>query len=159
MRQLAATAFVVVAIAALTAQAPKTKSGRRVGTSGRANDATTLINLEKEWTGLVQRKDMARLRELYDDNLTDIGPDGKIQGKQQDLEDIRNGDFTIESEQISDILPRIFGDTAVVTGVSNLKGSYKGQAFSGRYRWTDTFVRRNDGWRLVATQVTKMAED
>jgi len=42
---------------------------------------------------------------------------------------------------------------------SNLmKGTYKGQDLSGKYRFTDTWVKRNGKWDVVASQYTKVAE-
>jgi len=34
--------------------------------------------------------------------------------------------------------------------------SYKGRDFGGNYRFTDTWVKRNGQWQVVATQVTKV---
>ena len=45
---------------------------------------------------------------------------------------------------------RAYGDTAVVTYVTTDKGKFKGQDISGRYRWTDVFVRRGGTWQIVA---------
>jgi len=38
---------------------------------------------------------------------------------------------------------RFFGDTAVLTGSDEEKSSYKGKDTSGRYTWTDVFVKRS----------------
>ena len=46
------------------------------------------------------------------------------------------------------------GDAAVVTYVTTDKGKYKGQDISGRFRWTDVFVRRGGAWQIVAAHGT-----
>ena len=37
----------------------------------------------------------------------------------------------------------IYGDTAVAAATNTLKGTYKGQDISGKYRFTGTWVKRN----------------
>src|SRR4051794_5126530 len=36
------------------------------------------------------------------------------------------------------------------------KGSYKNSDISGRFRWTDVFVKRNGRWEIVAGQGTRI---
>jgi hypothetical protein len=49
---------------------------------------------------------------------------------------------------------RIYDQAAVVTGIYTLKAVQKGQDISGRYRFTDTFVRQKGQWRLVSTHAS-----
>jgi hypothetical protein len=44
----------------------------------------------------------------------------------------------------------------VAAGTNNLKGTYKGQDISGKYRFTDTWAKRHGKWQVVATQSTKI---
>jgi hypothetical protein len=37
-----------------------------------------------------------------------------------------------------------------------LKGNYKGQDISGKYRFTDTWVKRNGKWQVAASHSTKV---
>ncbi len=153
MKRIAPFAIVALAIVALTAQAQRPK-----GTAGRmGGDAATLVDIETSWTDAVIKKDIPTLEKYYADDVTDVGPDGELGTKQQDIDDIRNGVFVIESASATDLQPRVFGNAAVVTGVGEItKGSYKGQDISGRYRFTDTFVKRNGQWQCVASQATKI---
>jgi ketosteroid isomerase-like protein len=50
-----------------------------------------------------------------------------------------------------------YGETAVVTGVENLKGTYKGRPGEMALRFTNTLVRRDGRWQLVAHQSTRVA--
>jgi ketosteroid isomerase-like protein len=60
----------------------------------------------------------------------------------------------LTASKVDNLKVRIFGDTAVAVGVSSVKGRDKKNDISGQYRWTDTFVKQNGGWRAVASQVT-----
>jgi ketosteroid isomerase-like protein len=48
----------------------------------------------------------------------------------------------------------VYGDSAVLTGVEHLKGTYKGVFGEGAIRFTNVFVRRDGRWQLVAHQGT-----
>ena len=49
---------------------------------------------------------------------------------------------------------RIFGDTAVVTGSYKEKSTYKFKDTSGKYSFTDVWVKRGGDWQIVAEQTT-----
>ncbi len=155
MKKIAAVGIVALAIFALTAQMQKPK-----GTAGRAGgDAATLVDLENSWPEAVMKKDIPTLEKYYADDVTDVGPDGSLSTKQKDLDDIRNGVFVIESANATELQPRVYGNAAVVTGVGEItKGTYKGQDIAGRYRFTDTFVKKGGQWQCVASQATKIVE-
>jgi len=55
---------------------------------------------------------------------------------------------------IDEMKVRVYGDTAVVTGQSTVKGIFKTQDISGKYRWTDVFVKRDGKWQIVNAQLT-----
>jgi ketosteroid isomerase-like protein len=64
----------------------------------------------------------------------------------------------MESSKSEDMKVQVYRDTAVVTYRSTDKGNYKGNDISGRYRWTDVFVKRNGRWQVVSTQGTRIAQ-
>ncbi len=51
---------------------------------------------------------------------------------------------------------RVFGDTAAVTGTDDETTTEDGKKSSGRYVWTDVFVRRNCTWLAVASQTAQI---
>jgi ketosteroid isomerase-like protein len=81
-----------------------------------------------------------------------------VQTKAQLLADVKSGDLTLESSEISDMKVHVHGDAAVVTYATNDKGKYKTQDITGRYRWTDVFVRRSGTWQIVASQGTPISQ-
>ena len=54
---------------------------------------------------------------------------------------------------------RIIGDTAIVSYDLDEKETIFGQKLSARYHETDTWMRRNGVWQIVATQVFRYYED
>ena len=48
---------------------------------------------------------------------------------------------------------RFYGDTAVVTGRYQISGRYKDRDVTGPQRYTNTYVKQQGRWRLVAQDV------
>jgi hypothetical protein len=92
-----------------------------------------------------------------------VYPDGSLGSKNRDLQDIATGNMTADEIEMSDLKVKVLdSDAAVVTGQTEMKnGKYKTpdgklQDISGRYRFVDTFARRNGEWKLVAAMSTKI---
>jgi ketosteroid isomerase-like protein len=72
---------------------------------------------------------------------------------------VKSPDFSrVDSYASEGLEVRVYGEAAVVTGLSPVKGRARGraQAFSGRYRFTDVWVKHQDRWEAVATQSTSV---
>ena len=78
---------------------------------------------------------------------------GEVIPKARALEMCRTPDAPIETLEIDDLLVRLFGDAAVVTGRTRFA---TGGATPIRIalRFTDVFVRRGGRWQVVASQST-----
>jgi len=56
-------------------------------------------------------------------------------------------------------LIRLFGATAVVTGLTRMKGNFGGTAFTVGSRYTHVYVERQGRWNLVSAQGTQILKD
>jgi ketosteroid isomerase-like protein len=122
-----------------------------------ANVEQQLTKLENDWMNFTLKRDVASLDRLLADDLTSITPEGKLNTKAQELADVKSGDYAPTAATNKDMKVRVFGNTAIVTGVTAIKGKAKGQDISGDYRFTDTWVLRDGRWQCVATQGSKIA--
>jgi ketosteroid isomerase-like protein len=149
-------ALAIAATPVVYTQAPDKKvTPSAAAKSGDASAEQTLMKIERDAAAALMKRDLASFGKLFADDAVMITPDGMPQTKAQLLADLKSGDLVIESSDISDMKVRVHGDSAVVTYITTDKGKYKGQEISGRYRWTDVFVRRNNGpWQVVASQGT-----
>ena len=93
------------------------------------------------------------LRTLADDYVG-ITPLGQVTTKQETISARRSGQLRYESMNVSDMVVRLYGDTAVVTARADVKGHQLGEDFSGPYRYTRVWVRRNGHWQAVSYQAT-----
>jgi ketosteroid isomerase-like protein len=74
--------------------------------------------------------------------------------KQETISARRSGQLRYESMNVSDMVIRLYGDTAVVTARAEVKGHQLGEDFSGPYRYTRIWVRHNGRWQTVSYQAT-----
>ncbi|MFL6100563.1 MAG: nuclear transport factor 2 family protein [Actinomycetales bacterium] len=97
--------------------------------------------------------DLAELDRLLHPDLTFVGPDGALTGKAEDLEVHRTGTMRLELSEPEELLVRINDGVGVTVLTARLKGSYLGQDFDRRMRYTRTWAHGADtGWRVVAAQ-------
>jgi len=77
----------------------------------------------------------------------------------QVTEPLSTGKLKFRSAKISDLEVRTYGDTAIVIGVNETSGSWAGEDFAGRDRFTDVFVRKNGTWKCVASHTSNFAKE
>ncbi len=121
-------------------------------------DAGILAYMEMDWNEAWKKRDAEWARANYANNATEVSSlTGKLQTKAQSIESFKTDKNTYESLQLSDMNVRVNGDMAVVTGVNHVKGKDgAGKAIDLRVRFTDTFVKRDGRWMVLATQGTEI---
>jgi ketosteroid isomerase-like protein len=83
-----------------------------------------------------------------------VWPDGSIVNKREDLKSM-TGDIGFTEFQIDDLQVRLYGDAGIVVGQGTIKAHEGKQNLLGRkFVWTDTFVKQDGAWKVVASQVT-----
>jgi ketosteroid isomerase-like protein len=110
-----------------------------------------LVKLENAWNSAYIKGDGAFLKQLYADEYDFTDSEGALYDKTTEISELVSGKTKITSANITDVKVHIYGDTAVVTGLNTLKGSYGGEDMSGPYRFTDVFVKRGGRWQVVAS--------
>jgi len=98
----------------------------------------------------------------YDKLLTDdfvrINPDGVALSKTDIQDGYRSGKTKFDLLEDSDVKIRIYGHTAVVTGVTTEKGIRLGASFSDKARFSRIFVKRDGNWKCVLYQSTAIKQ-
>jgi len=117
-----------------------------------------LITLEHDWSTAWLKKDGAFLQRLYADEYMFTSESGTIYNKAQDIAETTSAENRNESFLRADMKVRVYGNTAVVTGLNTLESSAtaSGKHTSGAYRFTDVFVKRHGRWQAVASQSTRV---
>jgi ketosteroid isomerase-like protein len=117
-----------------------------------------LLKLENEFAKAVTDNDADAVDGLLADDWIIVDPDGGIIDKARFLGVIKSGALSHEMMESADLRVRLYGNTAVVTGLTTTKGKFMGQDFSSCERATDIFVKQNDRWQCVFTQLTRFTK-
>ena len=102
--------------------------------------------------------DLEALDNYVDDDLTYTSPHGRLMTKSEVFDSFRSGVMKVETMEISDLLSRQYGDTAILTYRAHTVIHDHGAVTSGNVRSTAVYLRRNENWKLVAQQQTAIAE-
>ena len=113
---------------------------------------------EQNWAQATVKEGAAAVDQYEADDIIDTDPSGRVTDKTQDKTDLSSGDLKFQSIELSELKVHVYGDTAVAAGTSTVKGTYKGEDISGKYRFTDVWVKRNGKWHAVASQSTKLQQ-
>jgi ketosteroid isomerase-like protein len=131
--------------------APATSSKATIQASDASNTETTIIGLEKKWADAIVKRDMATLNELIADDFTGTSWAGNTYSKTNAIEDIEFRVYVAESIDLEGMNVKVFGDTAVVTLSQVEKSKYENRDCSGRYGYTDVWVKRDGRWQAVSS--------
>ena len=115
-----------------------------------------LMQMERDWTQAGLKKDVATLDKIIADDWTAFDFQGKPETKAQVIADLKSGSSFSQTVELGEMKVKVFGDTAVVTGSDMEKSTYKGKDSSGKYVWTDVFVKRNGRWQAVSSMSVKL---
>jgi uncharacterized protein (TIGR02246 family) len=118
--------------------------------------ADQLKQLENEWVNAQKAKNADRLSEILADDWVSLDWDGSTTRKAEAVAHMKMAGYSLESIEMGPMTVRVFGNTAVVTGSDTEKSTQNGRDASGKYVWTDVFVKQNGKWRAVASQNTKL---
>jgi ketosteroid isomerase-like protein len=111
--------------------------------------------IEEGWNEAWMKKDVKALDLLYATEYIHTDENGKLINKKQDIDDVASGSFKFLSPSVlSDIKVNLYGNMAVVNGINSMKATYNGKDISGKYRFTDVFVKRDGRWQCVSSQAS-----
>ena len=143
----------------LTAAAVLVASAGPVGAQAASSAAVEeqIKKIEKDRAAAVTKADVAALDAVTSDDYSLIDRNGRVRDKAQTMSAIKTGDIKITSNEVSDLKVRVYGDTAVVTGRADTKGTIGGKDVSGPMLFTRVYVKKNGRWQSVAFQQTAIS--
>jgi ketosteroid isomerase-like protein len=122
-----------------------------------SDDEQALINVQHDWAEARIKGDSSYTRRVEAENCTVVWPDGSIVNKREDLASMI-GDIVFTEFKIDDLQVRLYGDTGVVVGQGTIKAHEgKQNLLGGKFVWTDTFIKQDGAWKVVASQVTPVS--
>jgi ketosteroid isomerase-like protein len=119
-----------------------------------SEDEQALRKIQHDWAEARMKGDSSYTRGLEAENCTVVWPDGSIVSKREDLKSM-SGDIVFTEFKIDDLQVRLYGDTGIVVGQGTIRAHEgKQNLLGGKFVWTDTFIKQDGAWKVVASQVT-----
>jgi ketosteroid isomerase-like protein len=101
--------------------------------------------------------DVAALERLLDPRFTLVASDAVQTSREDEIASVRDGIADYDVFENRDMVVRFYGDDlALVNGVTVVQGRWGGQPFARALRFTDTLLRRDGRWVLLASHATPL---
>jgi ketosteroid isomerase-like protein len=120
-------------------------------------DQTTIreiLDMERQAREASLHRDADFSQRTLADDYVAISPLGQVTTKQETVSARKSAQLRYDAINVTDMVVRVYGDTAVVTARADVKGHQLGEDFSGPYRYTRIWVRRTGHWQAVSYQAT-----
>ena len=113
---------------------------------------------ERQWAESTASGDASQVKQFVADDFWGVDPDGSFYDKAKAISETVEGPKEFVSNHLNnDIKVRFYGDAAVAQG-SESWVRRTGTPLRGRYVWTDTWIKRNGKWQVVASEDLIVAE-
>jgi len=123
------------------------------------SDEEALRKLIHEWAMCTVQRNMQDLEKIMSDTFKGSA-EGISFDKRMLFEALKSGQIRVGDWTIDDVKVSIKGNSASATGYSKLTdANYMGKDFSGKWVWTDRFVKQRDGsWRAISSQSRRIKQ-
>jgi|SRR4051794_409438 len=127
-----------------------------IAQAGSSGDEAAIKALEAKWDEAAVKGNVRAFEEILGDGYFDVDHEGVVTSRAQFLAAMKNGEikYTVSKGSIAKV--NVAGDTATLYGDWTTKGTQKGHALDGVFRYTATYGRQNGKWRLLATTIASI---
>ena len=122
--------------------------------AGEQDAIREIVDLERQTKEASLHRDADFSQRTLAEDYVAITPLGQVTTKKDTVTARKSGQLRYDSFDVSDMVVRVYGETAVVTARADVKGHQLGEDFSGPYRYTRIWVRRSGHWQTVSYQAT-----
>ena len=117
--------------------------------------------LERQWLDAYEQNDADAMERIVADDFTITFPNGAMQTKPQLMAMIkapRGAGQPRMKFYTEGVQSRAYGDTVILLGRVISEYERDGKAVKEQSRYTDTYVRRNGRWQVVASHLSNVQE-
>jgi ketosteroid isomerase-like protein len=115
--------------------------------------------LERQWLDAYEKKDAEAMGRIAAEDFVITFPNGGMQTKPQLMAMIKAPRRASEPEmrfRTEDVRSRAYGDTVILMGIVVTEYERGGKPVIERSRYTDTYVRTNGRWQVVASHLSNV---
>jgi len=124
----------------------------------RAADEREILRVEAALCHAFEIGDADSLRRQLDRGFTLTDSKGQVSDFAQNLAEVARREPSYEVFRNHGQKVRLFGDAAIITGITTIKGHSGANAFAGNFQYTDTWIRRDQQWLLAASHASRLPE-
>ena len=129
--------------------------------AGQTGAAVEVQKLERAWLDAYEKRDAEAMDAIVAEGFTITFPDGSRQTKSQILASLKKpGNISGSSVRFhtEEVDARVYGDTVILSGRVVTEWLRDGETRSKELqRYTDTYVKRNGRWQVVASHLSNEA--
>ena len=130
--------------------------GQKSESGTTSADEKTIASLDDQGIQSALKGDTAFLEQHLASTFIGINPMGQAVTKEEDIANWKRGDIKLTAIDETNRKIHVYGDSAVVSGIAQVKGISGGHDLSGTYRVTRVYAKQNGEWQQVLFQVTRV---
>ncbi|MEP7042143.1 MAG: nuclear transport factor 2 family protein [Dokdonella sp.] len=123
-----------------------------------AADEHAILRVEAALCHAFETGDAESLRRQLDPGFTLTDSKGQVSDFAQNIDEVARREPSYELFRNHDQKIRLYGDAAIVTGITTIKGHSGANAFAGNFQYTDTWLRHGKQWILAASHASRLPE-
>ena len=117
--------------------------------SDQKEDELYIRDSERQWAESVASGDASVVERILANDFIGVDPRGQLYDKAKMISDTRDGAKFFASNHLNEVKIRFYGHTAVAQGSESWE---RRTGERGRFVWTDTWLRRDGPWEIVAAE-------
>jgi ketosteroid isomerase-like protein len=117
-----------------------------------------IVHVEGQLQQAMLKNDVQALEQLLHDDLVFTFYTGTLVGKDEDL--ASHASHTLQLTELAFVEPpvtRLYGETAIVSVLAHLKGTFQGIPIDSFYRYLRVWLFQEERWQIVAGNVSLIA--
>ncbi len=141
----------IAGVALVTIVAADAQQGKWAATNDQT--AKSIIDMERQWAEAACTHSVI-VQTILADDFQGTSPDGKRYSKSEAVEQAKTSKTAARECRLNDAKIHFFGDNiALVYGSeSSIRKVSDGKEYTRSLVWTDTWLKRNGNWQIVAAQ-------
>jgi len=148
------TLYVLALVLSVSLPANATRPKNNASGPAEEEAVREIVDLERQSKDAALHRDADFAERFLAEDYVAITPLGQVVGKADTIAARKTAQLRYDAIDVSDMVVRLYGNTAIVTARAAVKGTELGEEFSGPYRFTRVWVRSNGKLLTVSYQAT-----
>ncbi|MDQ3252943.1 MAG: nuclear transport factor 2 family protein [Acidobacteriota bacterium] len=102
--------------------------------------------------------DATALDRILADDFIATSLRGRVANKAQYIKYSTRPNLSFHNFNTEEVKARVYGDAAVITGRTTVKGRYQDEEFDTQFRYTRLYVKRGGLWQIVTSHLTSVSK-